>query len=321
MGRSRSAIADGVWLMRYDEPIQTPELDGDESPLLRRVKEIAARFARRSEHQRDIADGSAPQAGRLLPFWPESCRGTPNLWLRTALFAAIHGKDRQAFQRVALATIGGVEVRFSGWQLVQSDLDVWDTAVHLARAQALGGRAEFSAYQMLKSLDRPTGKSDREWLRDTFARLAGAVIELKAGNFAFFGALLKGARNDATGRYVIQLDPTLAAIYDTGWTRIDWSERQRLRRKPLALWLHGWYSTHAQPYAMQVETIRRISGSSNCHGGSFRRQLRKALDELITVGCITSWSFDGSLVRVQRRPTMSQARHIAKKAGKSVVRR
>jgi hypothetical protein len=306
--------------MQHNESIVAPELDGIESSVVRRVKEIAARVTQRAMDDRVLTGDVVRPVARQLPLWPETSRGTPNLWLRGALFAAIHGKDRQAFQRVLVATIGGVELRFSGWQLAQSDLDVWEAVVHLARTQSLDRRAEFSAYQILKSLSRPNGQSEREWLRDSFTRLAGAVVELKACDLIFFGALLKGARDESTGRYVIQLDPALASIYESGWTRIDWGERQKLRRKPLALWLHGWYSTHAQPYAMQVETIRRLSGSSNSHGGSFRRQLGKALDELVDVGSISSYSLNDGLVQVQRRPTASQARHLARKAGKSMTR-
>ncbi|WP_167242572.1 plasmid replication initiator TrfA [Burkholderia sp. Cy-637] len=308
--------------MKPDASVTTLDSGGGgESMLVRRLKEIAARHSRGEMDERRPAMESAWPTTRQLPLWPESSRGTPNLWLRGALFAAIHGKDRRAFQRVLLATISGVEIRFSGWQLVQSDLDVWEAVVHLARVQGLGHSVEFSAYQILKTLSRPTGQSEREWLRDSFTRLAGAVVELKAGDVVFFGALLKGTRNEVSGRYVVQLDLALASIYESGWTRFHWDERQKLRRKPLALWLHGWYSTHAQPYSMQMETIRRLSGSSNTHSGSFRRQLGKALDELVTVGSIFAWSYEGCLVKVQRRPSASQARYLAKKAGGTMARR
>ena len=51
--------------------------------------------------------------------------------------------------------------------------------------------------------------------------------------------------------------PSLAAFYGrTQWTQIDWEQRQRLRgSKSLALWLHGFYASHAAPYPLTVEPI------------------------------------------------------------------
>jgi len=229
------------------------------------------------------------------------------------LFAGIQGKGRKALKRELLATVDGVEIRFSGWQLDQSDLDVWETVIHLARHHRIGNRVQFSEVQVLKTLKRSTGTSDRLWLRSTLVRLAGATIEMKYGNLTFFGALLKGAGDEMTGVYVIELESRLEALYMAGWTQIEWDERVLLRRKPLALWLHGWFCSHAEPFPLGIETIQRLSGSVNAHPGSFKRQLSKALDELVLIGALVSWRLSGHRVCVMRTPTPSQQRHLTKK--------
>ena len=248
-----------------------------------------------------------------LPPWPDSTRGVPNVWLRCALFAGIQGKGRKALKRELLATLEGVEIRFSGWQLDQSDLDVWETVIHLARSHRIGNRVQFSEVEVLKTLKRSTGTSDRLWLRSALVRLAGATIEMKYGNFTFFGALLKGAGDEKTGVYVIELESRLEALYMAGWTQIEWDERVLLRRKPLALWLHGWFCSHAESFPLNIETIQRLSGSVNAHPGSFKRQLSKALDELVLIGALVSWRLSGHRVCVMRTPTPSQQRHLTKK--------
>ena len=63
-----------------------------------------------------------------LPIWPEPARGIPNPFLRGALFAAVQGKNRAVFQRELLACQKGLQIRFTGIQLDQSDLDVWEQA-------------------------------------------------------------------------------------------------------------------------------------------------------------------------------------------------
>jgi len=167
-----------------------------------------------------------------LPLWPDSMRATPNAWLRSALFAAIQGKQRQALKRQLLAAITGVEIRFTGWQLDQSDRDVLDTIVHLSRRQAIGQKESFTARGVLLALGLNTGKADHEWLKDSMARLYSAGIEITvARRFTYFGALLKGARDELTGHYIVELDPKLVSMYASGWTQIEWVERRTLRAR------------------------------------------------------------------------------------------
>lgn len=156
-----------------------------------------------------------------LPLWPEPTRGTPNAWLRGALFAAIQGKERRALKREILATVDGIEIRFTGWQLDQSDMDVWETIVHLSRLQAMGQRVEFAAHSILKALGRGTGKSQHEWLKDAIARLYSAGVEITVGRYTYFGNLLKGARDEVTDRMLInRLYPD--EEQDDGVSRLVW---------------------------------------------------------------------------------------------------
>ena len=92
-----------------------------------------------------------------LPLWPEAKRGAPNAVLRGALFPAIQGKNRVGLLRKELiATQDGVRIRYTGAQLDQADLDVWEHALHLARTQALGSECHFTAHGFLKALERST---------------------------------------------------------------------------------------------------------------------------------------------------------------------
>jgi hypothetical protein len=65
--------------------------------------------------------------------------------LRSALFAAIQGKTRARLKKQLLGSVQGVAVRYTGEQLDQSDLDVWEQAVHLARRHPLGNVCHFTA--------------------------------------------------------------------------------------------------------------------------------------------------------------------------------
>ena len=247
-----------------------------------------------------------------LPIWPEPARGIPNPVLRGALFAAVQGKNRAVFQRELLACQKGLQIRFTGIQLDQSDLDVWEQALHLARLHPLGTRCEFSAYGFLKALGRKTGKSEHEWLKNSFARLMGCGVELtnQQERKTYGGSLLEFMRDDLSGRYVVIFNPKILTFYEGGWTAIDWQDRQLLRGKPLALWLHGYLATHAKPYPIKKETIRSFSGSSNKEIRGFKRKLAAALNELKKIGFIMGFDFEGDNAVINKPPTPSQQRHL-----------
>ncbi len=247
-----------------------------------------------------------------LPLWPEPARGVPNSILRSALFAAIQGKDRRTLKRELLTAMNGIEVRFTGLQLDQSDMDVFEQALHLARQHPLGTRCDFTAHAFLKMLGRKTGKSGHEWLKDVYARLIGCGVEITHAGKTYGGSLLKFYRDEETGRYVVVFDPDMLKLYNAGWTATDWTQRQLLKRKPLALWLHGFYSSHAEPYPMKMETLIRLSGSGNKNRRSYTTKMKNAHDDLKAVGAIDSYSIDGDLVGIKRIPSDSQKKHLRK---------
>ena len=249
-----------------------------------------------------------------FPLWSEPSRGVPNSALRGALFAAIQGKDRQYMKRKLLSVQKGMEIRFTGMQLNQSDLDVWEQVLHLARMHPLGTCCDFTAHAFLKALGRSTGKPMHEWLKDTFARLAAAVAEITHNRKTYFGPLIEGGiRDESTGLYVLHINPELVKLYGAGmWTALDWQQRQQLRRKPLALWLHGFYASHANPYPMRIEKLMQLSGSQTKRLRRFKEALVKALENLKTIGTILDFEIKDSLVYVKRVPSPSQKKHLTK---------
>ena len=283
------------------------------SSLVERVHKV--RELAQSRGDAPVTSPEKPTTAKIiqLPLWPEPARGTPNAWLRGALFAAVQGKDRRYLKRELLATVDGITIRFTGMQLDQSDLDVWETLVHLVRQHSLGDKVEFTAHAILKELGRNTGKAQHEWLKDVLARLSSAAVEVTSGNMTFGGSLLSYLRNEDTGHHVVWLEPHLLKLYQAGWTQIEWGEREALRRKPLALWLHGWYASHAKPYPIKVETLHRLCGSSNKDIYGFKRQLATALDDIKAVGVIDVWAIIDDLVHVERNPTSSQQKHLERK--------
>jgi hypothetical protein len=249
-----------------------------------------------------------------LPLWPEPVRGAPNSFLRSALFAAIQGKTRKWMKSELLACIKGGSVRFTGQQLDQSDLDVWEQAIHWARQNPLGNVCQFRGSTLLRAISRSTGKNDYEWLHSAITRLVACAVEVRRGPVVFTGSLLtKCKRNEATGLYELTLDPEMVRLYrSTDWTAIQWEQRQALKGKPLALWLHGYYSSHADPYPIGIDKLHQLSGSGTKNLRHFKANLKAAFADLRAATGIKG-TIEGNIVTVEREPSAAQARHIARK--------
>lgn len=262
--------------------------------------------------QRAAQEQRGPAQVIQLPLWPEATRGAPNAVLRSALFAAIQGKGRRYLEGELLAAQDGITVRYTGARLDQSDLDVWEQALHLARTQALGTRCYFTAHGFLKALGRRTSGTDQEWLKSVFRRLTATAVELSDGRLTYGGSLMEFYRDEETGRTVLEINPKLAPFFGaTRWTQIDWEQRQRLRSKPLALWLHGFYASHAAPYPLRVAYLHKLSGSQTKQLRYFKKNLAQALRDLEAAGAIRSFEIRGDLVHVQTVPSQSQRKHLA----------
>jgi hypothetical protein len=250
-----------------------------------------------------------------LPLWPEPTRGAPNDILRSALFAAIQGKGREFLKQRLIAAYDGIQIKYTGEQLEQSDLDVWEHVLHLARQHPLGTVCHFKGGAFLKAIGRSTGKKDYRWLDGVLSRLTACEVRIERRGFIHGRGLIIAHDTDTKTRlYKVSIDPDTATLYAAGWTAINWQQRQALRRKPLALWLHGYYATHAKPLPLKVDTLRSLSGSKTNALRKYRQQLRKALNELKAIGAIASWQIDAAdLVIVDRGDaiTKSQRHHLS----------
>ena len=237
-----------------------------------------------------------------LPDWPESKRGTPNSFLRSALFSAIQSKDRVFLKDVVLASQEGVAVNFTGEQLNQEDLTLWETLVHLAKNEPLGNICNFTAYDILRTMGLGDGGIDRERLHKGIIRLTACAVEISLnGSRVYFSSLIdSGAKNELTSHYTIQLNRQLIKLYSQN-TWLDWEQRAKLRRKPLAQTLHGYYSSHKKPYPVKLETLQQLSGSKNKQSAGFKKKVSIALDELVKIDFLKSYNIDNNMVMVKRK--------------------
>lgn len=220
----------------------------------------------------------------ILPDWngSRSIMAIPNCILRSGLFSATRGSGKVFMKRVPIKTISGISIVYTGMRLTQTDLDVWHGILSLSKIQFDPELVDMSAKSFLRMIGRSGGKSDREWLKNSVAKMSATTIEISHGEITYGGSLIdEFYRDEATGRYKLKLNRKLANLFTpAAWTAIDWNQRSALQGKPLALWLHAFYSSHRAAFDYKVETIMALCGGEDGDVFLFRRRLKAALDEL-----------------------------------------
>lgn len=273
---------------------EQPEPSADAVPALARL-------------ERSIREKEAAKVYQF-PMWPEPERGVPNELIRSALFAAIQSKDRRALRAAKVAAQGPYTIEFTGVQLTQAHLDVFEGVMHIARGTHEGNQVKFSAHRLLRLIGRHTGGNEHERLYGMLQELTATSVAIKKGSDkVFWGSLLpKGAGIGELKRreYVLEVSRELIKLFDRGFSRIEWEQRRALKQKPLACWLQLYYSSHANPYAVKVQFLHEQSGGGTKSLRAFRQNLKAALDEIRAVGAIVSWRIDeDDLVHVERPVT------------------
>ncbi len=237
-----------------------------------------------------------------LPLWSEAKRGIPNSLVRSALFSAIQGKGRRYIDEEIIYAQKGITIKFTGKQLNQEDLTLWETLVHMARKHPLGDECDFTAYAILKSQNLPINHGSYKRLHSGIVRLKACAVEIEYDEKEYMGSLIEEvAKEKNTKYYVIRLNKNLISLFsETQFTAIDWQQRLELRGKPLAMFLHAFYSSHAVPFPMKLETLRQMSGSRSKQPADFKRKIKAALDDLVKIGFLSGYEIDGNIVTVKR---------------------
>lgn len=296
---ARSALAS--WKSRQQPPSPSPDVTGPAGDVT------------------PPADSPTTQLPAVqLPLWPEPLRAVPNGFLRSALFGAIRKGRRPLLNEVQLAAIEGVRLLYTGPRLDQGDLDTWESILHTLRAQNMGDECRTTSAALLRLMGLSDTGKNRKILEGKISRLNASAIKIRCGRYLYMGSLLDWASKDEeTQEWVIILNPRLAALFAPDqYTLIQWSVRRALSGQPLAQWLYGFYSSHASPLPIKVETLYRLSGSEAGELKTFTQKLKKALEAVeracAAAGDVFAWRIEDGLVYVTRTPTKAQLRHLTK---------
>lgn len=222
--------------------------------LAAQIERLNKRTAQRAKNKPNKSGSTEPAASRAtvaqLPVWPDATRGVPNGLIRSALFSAVK-RGRRKMVDDEVASIAGVSIRYTGLQLNQNDLTVWESILHESRGMALGEPVRVTAYQLLKIQQKRDNGQNRQLLLDRLERLVNGTVKIKTERYTYIGGLIHDAiRDDDTHEWVIWFNPRLQPLFlHDQYTQIDWRAHLDLDGRPLAQWF-AWFLRDTQATAV-----------------------------------------------------------------------
>lgn len=243
-----------------------------------------------------------------FPYVPRGKRVIPNDLIRSSLFTVTNHKIKRKFLKDSLlVSFGNSKILYSGEELRQDDEDVWMQLICLC-SQNNTSCIEFAPFSIMRMLEWPRRTQYRDKLKECLKRMVSTGLNITndiVGAGFVFSLVRKFMYQDESGKklkkWKIWIEPEIIYLFgDVHYSKIIWDQRKKL--KPLAKWLHAYYSSHSEPYAVKVETIYAACGSCTKEIKNFRTKLRRALISLVQVGFLDDFWIDAAdLVHVKRK--------------------
>jgi hypothetical protein len=236
-----------------------------------------------------------------LPWWDNHSRAVPNGILRSALFGVLKKGPRRFVKEKEICANKDLSIKYTGEQLDQADLDVWEQCLHVFRNRDLDEKIEFTANSFLTEMGRGNSKHQYETLISSLKRLKTACFSFETETEEYYGNFINDIRrNKINKKFVLTFNKKIALLFgQKKYTKIDHEMRKKIGNSPITLWLFRFYSSHKRPFPMYVETIQKRCGSEDSLK-SFKYNLKKALEKLSMLTGWTCWIDKSGKVYVQK---------------------
>jgi hypothetical protein len=253
------------------------------------------------EHRQKIADeakllGTAMQ--QLLPEIFEDKRSIPNCFLRGALFGMVRKWRRALVENQPIFTMSQYEVSFSGSELDQNDLEMWDTLMYLAKHRNVENELRITLYDLCQQLRISPTQKTYERLITRIERLQFGQVKITKNKKQFGGSLINNyyMDTDGDGKLVVEYNKKLTPLFiDGDYTLISADIRHLLGDNQLARWLYNFYESHNEPIPFAINFIQKLCRSES-EPKEFKRLLKNALEMVkkahLSVNIKSKWNYE-----------------------------
>jgi hypothetical protein len=302
LDKARQEIEQAVQARQQQQSSGQLELEATPSTAPAIVESVDKPATPRPPKNSETSAVEPPKVRGTLPLFPPLDSAMPNHLARSSIFAPIKTGERQKHEKALMASRGDASIYYSGLQLDMADNDVFLQALRVAQGMQLGDTIYFNRAQFLRNIGRSVGKSQYEWLQESFYRLTSGTVIIQTKRYKAALHLIDGyALDEQTGEYWLRMNPEIIKLFGhMEYGLVDMHTRLRIgRRQDMAKWLQNYVATHEEgkTHVISAQLLQLWSGS----GGRLRdfqaRSLSKALTELERLGLIRDIQFrtDGKI--------------------------
>lgn len=271
------------------------------------AKQMAARVLERASN----AAVAAQALSTGLDLWSDELRGVPNHLVRSGLFSAMNTDKREFLRGQQIHALSNYKIIYTGEALQQDDLSIWIALVNMVRDQSLEDKLSFTAYALINDLGWRMHTETYQRIKASIERMkvTSLKLEVKGENgftLSYAGSLIReyafSESDDTTAAgWAVRFEPQIARLFHNQTTTlIEWSIRKKIgSRARLALWLHAYFATHERPLPISVPKVHELCMSGD-RLSSFRRNIRLALDRLVSVGYLERFSVVNDVITVSK---------------------
>jgi hypothetical protein len=255
-----------------------------------------------TKEQRQKAEEEAKLLGttmqQLLPEIFEDRRAIPNCFLRGALFGMVRKGRRALVENQPIFTMSQYEVSFSGSEMDQNDLEIWDTLIYLAKNRNIDSELRITLYDLCQQMRLSPTQKTYERLVARVQRLQFGQVKINKDKKQFGGSLINNYYIDTDGdsKLVIEYNKKLMPLFvDGDYTLISADIRHLLGDNQLARWLYNFYESHNQPIPFAINFIQKLCRSES-EPKEFKRLLKNASELVkkahLAVNLKSKWDYE-----------------------------
>lgn len=239
--------------------------------------------------------GTAMQ--QLLPEIFEDKRAMPNSFLRGALFGMVRKGRRSLVGDMPIFTMSQYDLTFTGYELDQNDLELWDTLIYLARERNVNNELRITLYDLCQQMRLSYNQERSKKLEERALRLQLGQVKIQTNNKTFAGSLINNVYIDkeGDGKLVIEYNKKLAPLFTEDFTYISADIRHLLGDNQLARWLYNFYESHNQPIPFAIDFIKKLCRSDSELKG-FKQKLKISLEQVkkahLAVNYKSKWDYE-----------------------------
>lgn len=231
----------------------------------------------------------------------------PNHLNRSSFIAPIARGRRKFHRQTAMVSRSDCVLEYTGEQLDEADGDLIMALIAFAQPFPLGTPVQLNRAELLRKLNRGTGKQQYEWLHRRIKALTEATMFLEAkrpdgstryriGRTVSFRIIASFVYDDEAETYAYTLDPRWVELFgNREYSLIDWDKRMQIGRgRDMAKTLQRLLATSSNP--VQRYSLEWLKAKMEYTGRmrDFREALTRSCAELKRLEIIEGFRIEES---------------------------